>query len=369
MQVVRNLLRGLAVSLIALLGLTGLAPPASASFSSDPIGPVGWEPDGPVHAVVAAGDRVVVGGSFTGGVAALDASTGALLWTGSADGDVRALALSTDGSHVLAGGTFKTVDGARHRKLASLQVTDGEVEGAWRASAGGTVRDIVVVGDVAYFGGFFRRHNGLEQERLGAVLVSTGKAVPDFDTSTDGKVYSLATDGARLFLGGDFSLVNGQPRNGLASVSLAGHSLDAWTPPRACEKCNRYWDLLLDSGRVYTANRNAGAITTYDAFTGAIRWRVTANGDAQALAMADGLLYAGGHFTGIDKDPRLPRTILAALDPVTGAVDPDFQPHFVTTWPGVWALDATSNRLYVGGHFTAAGPSPPKRFPYFAMFG
>ena len=61
-----------------------------------------------------------------------------------------------------------------------------------------------------------------------------------------------------------------------------------------------------------------------------------------------------------------PRTILAALNPATGAVAPDFAPRFVTTLPGVWALDATADRLYVGGHFTAAGPSPPRRFPYFA---
>ncbi len=368
MQARPPLLRGLAVTLVVLLGLTGFAAPASAAFAPDPIGPDAWEPDGPVHAIATAGDRVVVGGSFTGGVAALDASTGALLWTGNADGDVRALAVSADGSHVLAGGAFDNMDGARHRKLASIRIANGAVEPAWRASAGGTVRDIVVVGDVAYFGGGFARHNGIDQPSLGAVRVSTGTAVPAFDVSTDARVLSLDSDGARLFLGGNFTLVNGQLRNSIASVSLASNSLDAWAPVRACGGCNRYWDLLVDSGRVYIANRNAGAVTAYDTVTGAIRWRVTANGDAQALALVDGLLYAGGHFTEIG-NPRQPRTILAALNPVTGAVDPDFQPRFVTTWPGIWAIDGTSARLSVGGHFTGAGPSPPRRYPYFAMFG
>jgi hypothetical protein len=117
---------------------------------------------------------------------------------------------------------------------------------------------------------------------------------------------------------------------------------------------------------VFTVGRNAGAVVAYDSVTAAREWRTTANGDAQALALVDGLLYAGGHFTEIAQ-PRVPRTILAALNPATGVVDPDFTPRFVTTWPGVWALHGTSEHLYVGGHFTGAGP-PPRRFPYFAMF-
>src|SRR5680860_1161872 len=84
----------------------GFAPTAFASYASTPVGPTGWTPDGPVHAVVTVGDRVIVGGAFTGGVAALNASTGALEWTASANGGVRALAVSSDGTRVIAGGAF-----------------------------------------------------------------------------------------------------------------------------------------------------------------------------------------------------------------------------------------------------------------------
>jgi hypothetical protein len=95
---------------------------------------------------------------------------------------------------------------------------------------------------------------------------------------------------------------------------------------------------------------------------------VPANGDGQALAMADGLLYVGGHFTSIGTVAQ-PRSILAAVNPLTGDVDPSFRPRFVTTFPGIWALAASSTRLYAGGYFTGAGASPPRRFPYLAMFG
>lgn len=355
------------LALAVIVGL-GLAPPAAAAYSPDPIGPVGWVPDGPVHAIATSGDRVFVGGSFTGGVAALDANTGALLWSGDADGAVRALAVSADGDHLIAGGSFKSIGSAKHLRLASLQVGDGTVEPRWRASAGGNVRDIVIRGDVAYFGGQFGRHNGLFQKSLGAVQVSTGAKVPAFDAVADGPVYALATDGARLFIGGKFTQVSGQPRDTLASVTLATHALDPWRPSRACAKCNVQWDLLTHGGTVYAAGRNAGAVVAFHGATGGLRWRTTANGDAQALTMSDGLLYAGGHFVRIGS-PAQPRTILAALNPANGAVDPAFSPRFVTTWPGIWALAATGTRLYVGGYFTGAGSSPPKRFPYFAMFG
>jgi outer membrane protein assembly factor BamB len=346
------------------------AAPASAAYAPTPVGPTGWVPDGPVLAVVTSGSSVFVGGTFTGGFAALDATTGALLWTGHADGGVRALAMSADGTHLIAGGGFLTVDGAAHRKLASINAATGVAESQWRGSAGGMVRDIQVVGDTAYFGGTFSKHNGIVQRGLGAVSVTTGKAVTSFTAATDGDVYALATDGTRLAVGGKFTNLNGQARNGLGSVTLAGGSLDAWKPAPPCSTCLKYWDLALDSGMVYGVGRNSGAAVALDFTTGALRWRAAANGDAQAVAVAGGKVYVGGHFTLIGTpQPQVPRFILAALDQATGALDPDFTPSFVTSYPGIWALAATPTRLYAGGYFTAAGPTPPKRYPYFAMYG
>ena len=344
------------------------AAPAVADYGSDPVGPA-WVPDGPVLAVATSGSRVFVGGTFTGGVAALDASTGALLWRGDADGDVRALAMSPDRTHVIAGGLFHNVGGARHNSLVSLQVATGNPDAAWRAGASGRVRDIVVDGDVAYFGGTFNAHNGLDQRGLGAVRASTGEPVADFDAETDGNVYSLATNGSRLFVGGNYTQVDGQARDSLASVDLTSYALDPWRPTRPCTGCNVQWDIVVNGGTVYVCGRNAGAVTAFDATSAARRWRVPANGDAQALTLADGKLYAGGHFVEIGNDElRVPRTQLAALDPATGAIDPDFRPRFYDSYPGIWALAATSTRLYAGGYFGGAGASPPRQHPYLAMF-
>src|SRR4051812_16618182 len=170
---------------------------AFAAYAPDPVVGTSWHPDGPVNSVLYSGSRVYVGGTFTGGVAALDATTGALLWNANADGDVRALALSSDGSQLLAGGAFTHVNGVTPGRLASLNPSTGAAATTWRASAGGMVRDIVVAGGTAYFGGVFTQHNGVTQRSLGAVSVSTGSVVRTFTTTTDAKVYALAADGAR----------------------------------------------------------------------------------------------------------------------------------------------------------------------------
>jgi hypothetical protein len=347
--------------------VVGLAPTASAAYSNEPVGSR-WVPDGGVHAVVTDGARVYVGGSFSGNVAALDASSGELIWRGNADGDVRALALGPDGS-LLMGGAFNTVGGVTHRKIASVDAATGAVNATFRGAAGGTVRDIVVVGSNAYFAGAFTNHGGMTQQGLGAVNASTGANVTGFTTAANGTVYALGTDGNRLFIGGNFTTVGGQPRNQLASVTLSNHSLDAWAPARACTGCNLVWDLTLDNARnrVYTVGRNGGTLYTLDKTSGRELFRATGgvNGDAQAVTLApDGKVYVGGHFVTVAGQTRM---LVAEFD-VSGtrAVLGPFSTRFVTSYPGVWAMASTSTRLYVGGDFTQAGAQ--NRYPFFAIF-
>jgi hypothetical protein len=375
------LLSGLGVTLVCTVGL---ASPASAAF--DPgtvVGPTGWVPDGPVNSVLVTSDRVYIGGTFTGGVAAVDPVDGQLLWRSNANGDVRALAMANNGQNVIIGGAFTTVDGLTHRKLALLSASTGAAD-PWRGSAGGTVRDIVVSGDTAYFGGAFANHNGATQANLGAVKTTAGRTgaarVTSFTASTNGPVYSLALSGSRVIFGGKFTAVSGTgaagPRFQLASFDTSSNTVDAWAPAAACTGCNLYWDLVVNGSTLYTASRNAGAVTAVDLATAGTAnpttfWRTPANGDAQALTFVGNELYVGGHFTAIGRGTKLARTIVASLDPsltTTGGTVTGFSARFVTTFPGVWALGSTSTRLYVGGHFTAAGPAP-NRYPRFAMFG
>jgi hypothetical protein len=370
-------LRVAVVILAAAATVLGLAPAALAYNSGTVVGPNAWVPNGAVHSVVMDGTRVWVGGAFTGGVVALSASGGQLLWQGTANGDVTALALYN--GHLLMGGAFTTVGGATHRKLASVDATTGVVDAGYKGTAGGTVRDIVVINGVEYFGGVFTNHGGMNQTGLGAVDPTSGKLVSTFTPSTNGNVYALATDGSRLFVGGKFTGIApaaGQAtltRNELASVTVSSNTIDSWAPAAACSTCNVVWDMTLDkaTSRLYTVGRNSGTLYTVSATDGHYIFRVTGgvNGDSQAVTLgADGLVYVGGHFTTIAGQTRM---LVAAFN-VTGKA-PVLQPfsaRFVTSYPGVWALASTGSYLYVGGAFTAAGPqvSGKNKYPYFAVF-
>jgi methionine-rich copper-binding protein CopC len=308
---------------------------------------------------------VYVGGAFTGGVAALDALTGALKWLGDANGDVRALALN--GGRLLLGGAFTTVGGTTHRKLAAVNAATGAVDNAFKPAPGGTVRDIVVVNGIAYFGGQFTN--------LGAVDATTGTAVPGFTFSTNGQVYALGTDGTRLYIGGKFTAVNGLTRNTLASVTLATSTLDPWAPAAGCAitNCNVIWDLTVDvpRHRVYTVGRNPGTLYTVDTATAGVVFRAPGafNGDSQAVTLApDGHVYVGGHYVRVTIRGVVYDRMLVSEWDVSGTtpVIQPFSTRFVTSYPGVWAMASTNARLYVGGDFTQAGAQ--KRFPYFAMF-
>jgi PKD repeat protein len=86
-----------------------------------------------VNDIVATNTTVYVGGAFgaSGGVqrtrlAAFTASNGALTtWAPSADGEVHAMVLSPDGSRLIVGGSFLSVNGATARGTAALDPVTG----------------------------------------------------------------------------------------------------------------------------------------------------------------------------------------------------------------------------------------------------
>lgn len=369
-----------ATTALAMAAVVGPAAPVQAAFDSQPLR--GWEPDGPVHAIAVAGDTVYIGGSFTsltdpatgqtvprGGLAALDSATGELMpgWSASADGEVLALAVSEDGSQVVAGGKFRSVNGETRRRLVGLSAATGDLISPWRGRAAGAVQDLLVQGNRLYVGGAFSRLNGVRERGLGALQVSDGSHVDSFNAFVDDTVYALADGGAgRLLVAGRFSAVNGAPRGSLAAVSSTTGALTPWAPARLCSGCGTYWDVASDQTRVYVASSGPGGrVAAIDVATKVRRWVTRADGDVQAVDVGtDGLLYIGGHFN--QQVGGLPRHQLAAVKATTGAVDPDFAPRLFRPYPGVEVVKATANRLYAGGHFSGVGRRG--KSPYFTLF-
>src|SRR5215208_2994835 len=126
-----------------LLGVGGAALAYTLIGETADPGTVGA--NGRIWSIVAAGETVYLGGAFTqitdtdgkiyarNNLAAIDANTGRLLqsWDPTATRDpsdtsqVRAMELSSDGTRLFVGGTFSTMSGQPHSRLAAIDTATG----------------------------------------------------------------------------------------------------------------------------------------------------------------------------------------------------------------------------------------------------
>ncbi len=103
-------------------------------------------------------------------------------------------------------------------------------------------------------------------------------------------------------------------------------------------------------------------LAAFDRITGAwiSSFRPQLDGTVWDLEVADGRLIVAGQFTNINGAPRTQG--LAAIDPLTGAVDPVWRASLTvsgtSTRPVAYALDREGDSIYVGGNFTTIdGPT------------
>ncbi|HEY2878213.1 PKD domain-containing protein [Nocardioides sp.] len=343
-------------TLVALLGFAG---PAHAIYRAEPR-PLAWNPDGPVHALLDGGNVVYLGGKLdgTGGIAAVNESTGALLWMLHASNDVRALALSPDGSTLYAGGRFTTVEGVTHRGVVAVNVANHTLVSSWKGAAAGTVRDLIAYGSDVYVAGKVTSVGGVAQRGIGALDATTGKRDGSFTFSADNDVLGLALTGTRLILSGSFTHINGVARNELASIDLSTNTLTGWAPAKLCSSCDQYWDVQTDGTNAYVATSgNAGG--AFSLATGQPPWHtIRGTGDFQAAWVpGDGHVYYGGHFgegvwsSGSPQNP-VPAKQLVAVFIGSGLPDGRWLPRHIGAYPGTWAFTSTQGTLWVGGDFT-----------------
>jgi hypothetical protein len=296
-----------------------------------------------------------------------------------ANNDVRALALSPDGSTLFAGGSFSAVNGLTHKHLAAIQVANHSFVSPWKGTASGMVRDLAVSpdGTTLFAGGTFTNADGVASRGIAALNAATGTRTTTFDHSVDVGVMGLALTPDALLLSGTFTQVDGEPRASVAAISLSDYSLSPWAPRRFCSGCDTYWDVQTDGTWAYVASSGSGGnFAAFNLVTGDQRWGyLHADGDVQAVWLpGDGKAYVGGHFgqqiaSTASSKSAVPATLLAAVDLSTGLPDTSFSPRIYKTFPGVWTLNSTTGKLWVGGDFTgelANGVNNHK--PYLAAY-
>ena len=365
---------GTLVAAFALLLIT--APPASATLKTVPDDT--WMANGSVYAIARAGNRIYLGGSFTqvreeagsGAVvardrlAAFDATTGEVVstWNPGANATVYALAVSPDGTRVYAGGDFTTVGGQSRVRLAAIDAITGGVVPGWDPSVDGRVRGLAASASRVYVGGGFLNVDGQYRKKLAAVDPVTGALdgawIPKANKTV--RAVALSPDGGRVYISGYFEKVSGVARAHIAAVSPTTGAVDPnWHPNPGYG----IWALAVSSTRVYGAGGGSGGkLPAFSVASGSTLWTKNTDGDVQAVALLGDRVYAGGHFFSMAGQSR---QHLAAVDAVSGALDPNWKATANSKW-GVWATLAYADKLYIGGDFTEVSGVAQLRFAQFS---
>jgi hypothetical protein len=337
-----------------------------------------WGTNGRVTEILPVpGGQVVIAGSFTaltdpaggshpaGHIALLDASGAQVTsWAASTDGEVDALA--TRGGTLYIGGAFGTVDGQAHRRLAAVNLSTGALLPSFTATTtNGQVSSLAVTSTAVFVAGTFtslKTGRGTVARSYVAKLDPTSGAVDaGWAVSPDARVRSVlaSPDSSKVYLGGDFVTVSGTDVRYDAAVSTAAPATVlpfrlSWGQPVIKQ--------TISGGVLYLAiGGNGGACGSYNATTGTAYWIAGTDGNVQAVTVADGIAYCGGHFAHFGGAVRQHIAAVSIASPALSSWAPVFNSAL-----GVWALANDGANLFAGGDFTKAGSRPRAHLASFA---
>ncbi|MDI1461794.1 hypothetical protein QEZ54_12495 [Catellatospora sp. KI3] len=372
----------------AVLGAL-LAPLTGAATLAAPVNPKPSPSvtfNGEVHATTYWGDTIYVGGDFTaatvGGstvsrsrVAAVNARTGALLpWNPKVDGMVRAIATDSDG--VYLAGDFQSVNGSSRDSLAKVNHS-GVLQSTFKHSiSSGRPYDVSVGGGRLYLGGSFAVVDGHTRRGVAAFDLNTGALDLNWNPKLNDVVRAVLYTPGRVYLGGKFSSVNGLRGTAkMAALDPATGAVDLgfWSHISAMVH-----DITVSGSSVYAGIDGTGGRASAMDTAGNVRWTVTTDGDVQAIAVLDDVVYLGGHYDnvcrsaatgpkGVCIDGSIRRVKLAAVSAGSGNL---------LDWTangngsvGVIALRASEQlgQVVAGGAYTAVNGSTQRRFALFNL--
>jgi hypothetical protein len=337
------------------IGANQASRPYLAAISPTTANPTAWNPapDNWTFVITLGADNTAyVGGKFNTigansaprrSLAALDLSTANTTnWNpdphilDDEDGDTPTIGALTPGPNntLYVGGYFTSIgtNTAARRHIAQLDLVTASAT-TWSPNANHPVGVIATGNETIYAGGSFTSLGGAARRNLAAIDASTG-AMTGWIADTDQQVLGLA-DGAdgTVYAGGSFMKAgaDGAARRNLAALDPGTGNATSWNP-RPNSPVLRVAVAPGANGVVYAGggftvaganNATRNGLVALDATTGdATAWNpnptlnLVLPGGIGALTVApDGLVYAGGNFSGIGGASR---SFVAALDPNSG---------------------------------------------------
>ena len=378
--VVRLRRAGCAVVALGILGGASALPAQAAVVGAKPL-PT-FQTNGRVNAILFLNGAVYLGGKFTSvrpagaaagtgevarnHLAAFDATTGALLpWNPGASGAVFALASS--GNTIYVGGSFSKLGTSTRSRIGAVDASTGAVLSGFKPKLDAAVNSLAVGGGVVYAGGAFTTANGVARAALAAFDATNGALSTAWapaaagNSSTTPTVTSvrLAPGGGLVYVGGGFTTINGASQSHIAALSTG---TGAPSPTFTHHVPYGVVDLAVDSTGVFVAGAGGGGnFANLNPSTGATVWQGGTDGNVQAIAVLDGEVYVGGHYTNYCGPQGgqhtctnpVQRLKLLAVAEGTGALT-SWNPH-ANSALGVFALAGSGTTIAAGGDFTKIG--------------
>jgi PKD repeat protein len=244
---------------------------------------------------------------------AYDIRTGDLIttWAPALNAQALAIAASPDGSRIYVGGDFTSVNGASVWRIAAIDATTGALIPSFVPQADTKVRAIVASGSTVYFGGLFSSIGGTARARLAAARAADGSLLPWAPSATGGSGVNamvVSPDGSEVVVGGSFTALNGSssPGYGLGAVDATSGALLPWaanTVVRDAGTNSAIMSLASDSDSVYGTGYvygqglggNLEGTFRADWAGGTLRWIDDCHGDSYGVYPANDVIYAVGH--------------------------------------------------------------------------
>lgn len=420
-----------ALSIVPAAAFADTAPPAAgepATVSSDQLPTT--QINGVAWTQVIIGNTVYVGGQFTNarpaGAAAgvstvprsnllsYNVTTGVLNtnWAPVANGVVRSMAASPDGTKLYVGGDFTSISGVGRSHFATFDVATGALT-SFAPSTNASVYGISATASAVYYGGYFTAVGGVARSYAAASSVATGALLPFAPRIAGGTVTSLVVspDATKVALTGHFTSVNGSgsPGYGMAMVSatdagtavlpLAANSVvrDAG-PNGAMTSATTDSDSLYVTGYDFGDGANFEGTLRLSWANGSIIWMEDCHGDTYSAVPVNNLVYISGHphyCTNVvngfpEVTPRVNRHALAFTKNVAGTLKNNIQGGYqnfagqpspkLTDWfpdinigtftgqnQGTWHVTGNSQWIVYGGEFTAVNNKPQQGLERYAV--